>query len=311
MKFSHVPIMKEQCMQLLDIKPDGIYADCTAGGGGHSAGILERLSEKGKLVCIDKDTEALDACRERFKDDARVTFIHSDYKAFADILDRLGIDKVDGILIDLGISSYQIDNYERGFSYMSDDSPLDMRMDRTQSLDAAYVLNNYTGKQICDILRYYGEESFAVAIAKEIVSMREKQPFVTCGQLVAVTDKVIPQSVRRKVGHSAKKTFQALRIEVNKELEGLDTALHSMVDRLKSGGRIAVITFHSLEDRIVKHCFADCQTDCICPPEFPVCVCNHRAVGKLVNKKPIVPDSSEIKVNSRSASAKLRALEKL
>lgn len=185
MKFSHVPIMKEQCMQLLDIKPDGIYADCTAGGGGHSAGILERLSEKGKLVCIDKDTEALDACRERFKDDARVTFIHSDYKAFADILDRLGIDKVDGILIDLGISSYQIDNYERGFSYMSDDAPLDMRMDRTQSLDAAYVLNNYTEKQICDILRYYGEESFAAAIAKEIVSMREKQPFVTCGQLVA------------------------------------------------------------------------------------------------------------------------------
>ena len=311
MKFNHVSIMKEQCMELLNIRKDGIYVDCTAGGGGHSQAILDRLSQDGRLICIDKDTDALTACRERFGSDARVSLVHSDYKDFSSVMNDLGIDKVDGILIDLGISSYQIDNYERGFSYMSVDAPLDMRMDRTQPLDAAFVLNNYTENQIADILRYYGEESFASAIAREIVKQRLVEPFKTCGQLVAVTDRIIPAAVKRKTGHSAKKTFQALRIEVNKELEGLDKALHDMIDRLKSGGRIVIITFHSLEDRIVKHCFADCQTDCICPPEFPVCVCDHRAIGKLVNKKPIVPDSEEIKVNSRSASAKLRALEKL
>ncbi len=311
MIFQHTPIMLNKCIELLDVKPDGIYVDCTAGGGGHSQAILSKLSQNGRLIDIDKDTEALEACKTRFAQYSNVTYVHSDYKRFDNILDELGIDKVDGIMVDLGISSYQIDNRERGFSYMSKDAPLDMRMDQTQSFSAYDVVNTYDEQHLIKILRDYGEEKFALQIAKNIVKVRQSAPIATCGELDNIIAQSVPQAVQRKGGHPAKRTFQALRIEVNGELDGLEQALHSMVQRLKSGGNIVVLTFHSLEDRIVKRCFNDCITDCICPPSYPVCVCNHRAVGKLLNKKPITPDSQELADNPRSASCKLRALSKL
>lgn len=311
MKFSHNPIMVAECMDALAVKQDGIYVDCTAGGGGHSQAILDRLGESGRLIDIDRDTEALNACKQRFEGKSNVTFVKSNYKDICNVLDSLGIDKVDGIMADLGISSYQIDNPERGFSYMERSAPLDMRMDQTVGITAKDVVNTYDERELYEILKDYGEEEFAKVIASNIVKQRQTKSFETCGDLVDVTDKSIPQAVKRKRGHSAKKTFQALRIEVNKELDGLDKALRDMVSRLNPNGRLVILTFHSLEDRIVKRCFNDCQTDCICPPSAPICVCNHRAVGKLVNKKPIVPSAQEQQENSRSCSCKLRALEKL
>lgn len=297
-----------ECIDALDVKPDGIYVDCTAGGGGHSSEILKKLTT-GMLIDVDKDEEALAVCKQRLA--GNVKFVHSDFKNVGAVLDSLGIDKVDGFLADLGVSSYQIDNAERGFSYMAENAPLDMRMDATQSLTAMQVVNTYDENALFTVLRDYGEESFARQIAKNIVNERKIKPIETCGELVAVIDKSIPASVRRKGGHPAKRTFQALRIEVNKELDGLDGVLYTMCERLKNGGRIAVITFHSLEDRIVKHCFADLATDCICPPSLPVCVCNHRAKGVLVNKKPILPSQQELSENTRSQSAKLRVFERV
>lgn len=311
MKFQHTPIMFNQCMEFLDVKPDGVYVDCTAGGGGHSEGILTRLCPKGRLIDIDKDTEALDECKRRFAKFSNVTYVHSDYKRFDAIMDELGIDKVDGIMVDLGISSYQIDNRERGFSYMSADAPLDMRMDQTQKFSAYDIVNTYDEQRLIKILRDYGEEKFASQIAKNIVKARESAPIATCGDLDNIIAQSVPLAVQRKGGHPAKRTFQALRIEVNGELDGLEQALYAMVKRLKSGGNIVVLTFHSLEDRIVKRCFNDCITDCICPPSYPVCVCNHRAIGRLLNKKPITPTEEELTQNTRSASCKLRALSKL
>ena len=308
MIFSHKSVLLNECIEQLDIKPTGIYVDCTAGGGGHSAIILDKLSS-GMLVAIDKDVEALAVCRERLTK-GNVKFVHSDFKNLNQVLDELGIDKVDGILADLGVSSYQIDNPERGFSYMASEAPLDMRMDAEQSLTAKDVVNTYSEQELYSIIRDYGEEKFAKAIAHNIVTEREKRPIQTCGQLVEVIDKSVPYSSRKKGSHPAKRTFQALRIEVNKELEGLEEFIACAVNRLNSRGRLAVITFHSLEDRAVKHKFNDLATDCICPPNLPVCVCNHRSQGNLVNKKPILPLDSEQLENPRSQSAKLRVFVK-
>ena len=309
MIFSHKSVLLAECIENLNINPHGVYVDCTCGGGGHSAEILKRL-EDGLLICVDKDLEALDVCKQRLSQLGNVKFVHSDFKNVDFVLDGLGISKVDGFLADLGVSSYQIDNYERGFAYMAQDAPLDMRMDASQSLSAKTVVNTYDERTLFTLLRDYGEEKFAKAIAANIVAERAIAPIETCGRLVQIIDKSIPAAVRRKGGHPAKRTFQALRIEVNKELDGLDEALQTMCDRLNPNGRIAVITFHSLEDRIVKHCFADLATGCVCPPNLPVCVCGHKAKGKLVSKKAILPSEEEMQNNSRSQSAKLRVFEK-
>lgn len=308
MIFAHKSVLLDECVEALNIQPSGIYVDCTAGGGGHSAEILKRLTS-GLLVDIDKDTEALNVCKQRLGED-KVKFVHSDFKNIANVLDELQIEKVDGILADLGVSSYQIDNPERGFSYMAKDAPLDMKMDASQKLSAYEVVNFYDEYKLREVISDYGEEKFAKQIARNVVLERQVNPIKTCGQLVDIIDKSIPFSVKKKGGHPAKRTFQALRIEVNGELDGLDEFLRQAVSRLNSGGRIAVITFHSLEDRIVKRCFNDLVTDCVCPPNLPVCVCNHRAQGSLYNKKPILPSERELEENSRSQSAKLRVFTK-
>ena len=310
MIFAHKSVLLWECIDALNIKPNGIYVDCTAGGGGHSSEILNKLAS-GKLVDIDKDIEALTVCKNRFQGKPNVMFAHSDFKQFDDVLDEFGIDKVDGILADLGVSSYQIDNPERGFSYMASDAPLDMKMDASQSLSAKDVVNTYTEAQLFAIIRDYGEDKFAKKIAYNIVQARQKQPIETFGQLVEIIDKSIPFAVKRNGGHPAKRTFQALRIEVNKELDGLDNALRRMVDRLNPGGRLAVITFHSLEDRIVKQTFADLACGCVFPKDFPVCVCGKRPQVRLVSKKPILPSDEELERNPRSRSAKLRVAEKI
>ena len=306
MIFSHKSVLLEECIEALNVKPDGIYVDCTAGGGGHSKAILDKLSS-GLLIAIDKDEDALNVCRERLQGD-NVKLVHSDFKNLTQVLDNLGIDKVDGILADLGVSSYQIDTPERGFSYMASDAPLDMRMDVSASLTAKEVVNTYSEAELIKIIRDYGEEKFAKSIVKSIVTERQKKSIETCGQLVALIDKSVPHHL--KGGHPAKRTFQALRIEVNKELDGLEKFVADAVDRLNSNGRLAVITFHSLEDRAVKHSFQDLATDCICPPNLPVCVCNHKSKGDALTKKPILPSKQEQLSNPRSQSAKLRAFVK-
>lgn len=308
MIFAHKSVLLNESVDALNVRPDGVYVDCTAGGGGHSSEILKRLTS-GMLIDIDKDVEALQACKERLVN-GNVKFVHSDFKCLSSILDDLGIGKVDGILADLGVSSYQIDNPERGFSYMAKDAPLDMKMDASGELSAYDVVNTYDEYRLLAVIRDYGEEKFAKQIARNIVLERKMGAIDTCGRLVEIIDKSIPYSVKKKGGHPAKRTFQALRIEVNGELDGLDKFLRTAVDRLNGGGRLAVITFHSLEDRIVKQCFDDLATDCVCPPSFPVCVCNHRAQGSLYNKKPILPSERELADNSRSQSAKLRVFTK-
>lgn len=307
MKYAHASVLLNECIEALDIKPDGIYVDCTAGGGGHSSKILDKLTS-GTLIAIDRDEEALAVCKERLSK-GNVKFVHSDFKYLSSVLDELGIDKVDGILADLGVSSYQIDNPERGFSYMAAEAPLDMRMDASEQLTAKDIVNGYSESQLCSIIREYGEEKFARSVARNIALEREKGPIETCGQLVQIIEKSVPFG-SRKNGHPAKRTFQALRIEVNKELEGLDNFVKDAVERLNPQGRLAVITFHSLEDRAIKQSFVQMTTDCICPPNLPICICNHRAKGILYNKKPILPTTKEQKENSRSQSAKLRVLVK-
>lgn len=304
MNYEHKTVLLEESIDALNIRSDGIYVDCTVGGGGHSSGILDKLQD-GTLIAIDKDEDALNVCKQRLIG-CNVKLIHSDFKRLGEILDELGLDKVDGIIADLGVSSYQIDNPERGFSYMSSDAPLDMRMDATQGFCAKDIVNNYSETDLCRVIREYGEEKFAKSIARNIVAEREKTPIENCGQLVDIIEKSVPHCSRKKGSHPAKRTFQALRIEVNKELDGIDTFLRQAVDRLKRNGRLAVITFHSLEDRIVKQSFADFATDCVCPPSFPKCVCNHRSKGVLLFKKPVVPSALEQRDNPRSQSAKLR-----
>ncbi len=311
MEFAHIPVMLDECLEGLNIKADGIYVDGTVGGAGHSIEIVKRLSENGRLICVDKDEDALKAAGERLAPYSdRVTFIHDDYKNLVAELDSIGVGKVDGILLDLGVSSYQLDNAERGFSYMKD-APLDMRMDRSQRISAYEVVNGYSESELARILFDYGEEKLARQIARNIVRARAEKPIETTLELAKIVEDTYPAKTRWKFGHPAKRTFQAIRIEVNDELSTLGEAVTQMARRLEKGGRMAVITFHSLEDRIVKSAFKELSLACTCPPDFPVCVCGKVQEVELVNKKPIVASEGELEKNSRSQSAKLRVIEKL
>ncbi len=303
--------MLNECIDGLNIKKDGVYVDATIGGAGHASKIASLLSSNGTLIGIDKDETALKVSEERLKDfECKKYFVHSDFKDLKNVLNELGIDKVDGILVDLGVSSYQIDEASRGFSY-NKDAPLDMRMDTTKRLDAKYIVNNYKEEDLLRILYEYGEENFAKSIVKNIIREREKGEICSTMQLVKIIEKSYPPKLLHKGGSVAKKTFQALRIETNGELDALKELLDTMIDRLAPEGRLCIITFHSLEDRIVKEKFRLESSDCICPKEFPICVCHHRARLKLITKKPLIPSSEEQKLNSRSSSSKLRIAQKI
>lgn len=309
MEFYHEPIMLRQCIEALNIRPDGIYVDGTTGGGGHSEQIAKHLSV-GKLICIDRDLEALAYARERLKAYPNVSFVHQNFAALKDILAELQIDAIDGILLDLGVSSHQLDAAERGFSYMKD-APLDMRMDRTSSKSAYSVINEYDEKQLANIIYQYGEEKFSRRIAALICEQRAHQPIKTTLELVEIIDRAIPKSKRVKGSHPAKRTFQAIRIEVNGELSELSSYIKTIPDMMNSKGRIAIISFHSLEDRIVKHAFGELQNPCRCPSELPVCVCGKTSRGTVVFRKPVLPGLDEMERNTRARSAKLRAFEVL
>lgn len=306
--FEHTPVMLNECINGLNIKPNGIYVDGTLGGAGHSLRIVEKLKD-GKLIAIDKDDTALEVSKERLKNFNNVVFVKSDFKNFKNIMEEQNILGVDGILLDLGVSSYQIDTPERGFSYRFD-GKLDMRMDTKSGITAFDVVNNYSDSELARIIYTYGEESFSRLIAKKIVEERKKHPIETTMQLKEIIENAIPKKFHGQ-GSPCKKTFQAIRIEVNNELGNLDVVLKDMVEKLNKGGRLAVITFHSLEDRIVKNVFKELSTNCICDKSIPICVCNHKASVVLVNKKPITASSAELKFNKRSSSAKLRIVEKI
>ena len=311
MEFSHVSVLLDECIDGLKIKDDGIYVDGTLGGGGHSLEIVKRLGEKGRLIAIDRDADALMAAGAKLHAHAsKITYVHDDFKNCCTVLDELGIDEVDGILLDLGVSSYQLDNAERGFSYMKD-APLDMRMDQSQFLTAFNVVNEFTVSQLTKILYEFGEEKLAPRIAERIAVVRDKETISTTLQLAKLVEGCYPAKTRWKYGHPAKRTFQAIRICVNNELTGLGDTVTNMARRLKKGGRMAVITFHSLEDRIVKTAFKDLALSCTCPPDFPVCVCGKVKEVELVNKKPIVASQEELNRNSRAESAKLRIVERV
>lgn len=308
MEFKHIPVMLEPCMELLglDRHPDGVFVDGTLGGGGHTQEILSRM--RGKVLGIDRDWEALRAAGERLAPfDDRFVPLHGNYANIASLLHEAGYDSMDGMLMDLGVSSYQLDNPERGFSFHTD-APLDMRMDQTAPLTAEIVLNTYSEKELARIISLYGEEKWAVRIAKFIVAAR---PLHTTMDLVRVIDAAVPAAERRKVSHPARRTFQAIRIEVNSELSLLEPALRDAVSCLKPGGRLVVITFHSLEDRIVKQTFHNLQYPCTCPPKAPVCICGKKPQGFVVTRKPVLPTEEECEINPRSHSAKVRAFEKI
>lgn len=310
--FSHLPVMLSECVEALRIRPDGIYVDGTAGGGGHSSEIARRLRD-GRLVSIDRDREAIAACRSRLSGfGERVTLVHDNYCNLGSILDGLSIDGVDGVLLDLGVSSHQIDTKERGFSYSRDgDAPLDMRMSQEDKLSAYDVVNGYSADELRRIISEYGEERFAARIAERIVAQRASAPIRTTGELSDLVRAAIPAASVERGSHPAKRTFQAIRIEVNGELDGIEPALRAACDAARPGGRIAVITFHSLEDRIVKRVFAEMARGCVCPPDFPVCVCGKKPILKIINKKPVTASADELSVNPRAGSAKLRVAEKL
>lgn len=310
MDFKHVSVLLNETIDGLNINPDGIYVDGTLGGGGHAYEVCKRLLDKGRLIGIDQDGEALEAAREHLKEfEDKITLVRSNYCEIDTILKDLDIDKVDGIVLDLGVSSYQLDNLERGFSYKSD-APLDMRMDQRQVKTAADVVNTYSENELFRIIRDYGEDKFAKNIAKHIVMERQKKPFETTAQLSEVIKHSIPMKFQNKGGHPAKKTFQAIRIEVNKELTVLRDSIDKMIELLNENGRICIITFHSLEDRIVKTKFRENENPCTCPPDFPVCVCGKVSKGKVITRKPIVPGDKEIAENKRAKSSKLRIFER-
>ena len=308
MKFRHESVMPDEVIDALKINPSGIYVDCTLGGGGHSLRIGERLNENGLLIGIDRDVDAIKAAEENLRGlSCKVEIVHENFSELGKILDSLKIDKVDGVLFDLGVSSHQIDTAERGFSYMHD-APLDMRMDRTKNFSAYDVVNSYDEDNLKKIFREYGEEKFSGRIAKKIIDVRKNSTIKTTGELVKIVESVTPKI--SSGGHPAKRIFQAIRIEVNGELKILRESVTTAVNRLKVGGRIAVITFHSLEDRIIKNTFVEMARDCICPKNFPICVCNHRAEIKILGKAKIATPA-EVDKNSRAKSAKLRAAEKI
>lgn len=310
MEFKHKSVLLEETIEGLRVKPDGIYVDGTLGGAGHAGEVCRRLSAKGRFIGIDQDQDAIIAAGERLAVyGERVTVIRSNYCYMVDELKKLGIRQVDGILLDLGVSSYQLDNGERGFSYRTD-APLDMRMDQRQTRTAADIINGYEEKELYRIIRDYGEDKFAKNIAKHIVAARQKAPIRTTGELTEIIRQSIPMKVQATGGHPAKRTFQAVRIELNRELDVLRESLGGMIDILSDGGRICVITFHSLEDRIVKTIFRKNENPCTCPPDFPVCVCGKKSRGKVITRKPILPGRQEQEENPRSKSAKLRIFER-
>lgn len=310
MNFKHIPVLLDECIEGLNIKEDGIYIDCTLGGAGHSSEIIKRLSEKGRLIGIDQDTDAIDAASKKLADYNNVTYVHDNFYNIKNILERLDIDKVDGILMDLGVSSYQLDEAERGFSYMND-APLDMRMNRENNISAYEIVNNYEEADLYRIIKDYGEEKFAKRIASFIVKGREEKPIRTTFELVEIIKSAIPARFRREGPHPAKRTFQAIRIEVNKELEILNETIEDGVSKLNKGGRIAIITFHSLEDRIVKTKFKELEDPCKCPKDFPICICGKSAEIKILTRKPREAHKYELEINPRSRSAKLRIGEKI
>jgi len=312
MEFSHVSILAPECMEALEPERGGIFVDCTAGGGGHSYEIARRLPEGSRLICLDRDDAALAACEKRLAPfRGCVTLVKSNFSELSSVLDSLGIDSIDGIMWDLGVSSYQLDEKSRGFSYTAE-APLDMRMDQSSGCSAADVVNGYAEEDLVRILRDYGEEKFAQRIAQNITAERKKQPLRTTTELADIIYRSIPAAARRKENqHPARRTFQAIRIEVNGELDAIAPSLETAVQRLAPGGRAAVITFHSLEDRIVKQTFASLASGCTCPADFPVCVCGNTPKIRLMSRKPILPSEEEIEVNPRAHSAKLRCAEKL
>lgn len=310
MVFKHKSVLLEETVDGLNIKPDGIYVDGTLGGGGHAYEVCKHLSNKGRFIGIDQDEAAIEAASARLSDfGERVTIVRSNYCDMKLQLQNLGIDKVDGIVLDLGVSSYQLDTAERGFSYRVD-APLDMRMDRRQVMTAKDIVNGYSEMDLFRIIRDYGEDKFAKNIAKHIVMEREKGPIETTGQLIEIIKRAIPMKFQKTAGHPAKRTFQAIRIELNRELEVLRDSLDDMIDMLNENGRICIITFHSLEDRIVKGIFKKNENPCTCPSHFPVCVCGNVSKGKVITRKPILPGEEELEENSRSKSAKLRIFER-
>ena len=312
MEFNHYSVLLNETIENLNIKPDGIYVDGTLGGGGHAYQVASRLSEKGRLIGIDQDADAIAAAGERLKEFGdKITIIRSNYANMKEELHRIGVEKVDGIVLDLGVSSFQLDTPERGFTYRDENAPLDMRMDDRQSLTAKDIVNGYSEMDLYRIIRDYGEDKFAKNIAKHIVQERAKKPIETTGELTEIIRASIPMKVQVTGGHPAKRTFQAIRIELNKELEVLQDNLDDMIDLLNPGGRICIITFHSLEDRIVKTNFKRNENPCTCPSDFPVCVCGKKSKGKAVTRKPIIPSEEELEVNSRSKSAKLRVFERV
>ena len=311
MEFNHKSVLLQETIENLNIKPDGIYVDGTLGGAGHSYEIAKRLYDKGRLIGIDQDADAIAAATERlaeYKD--RVTIIRSNYAAMKSELQKIGITQVDGILLDLGVSSFQLDTPERGFTYREEDAPLDMRMDQRQSKTARDIVNGYSEQELYRIIRDFGEDRFAKNIAKHIVKERQKKEIETTGELTEIIRASIPMKVQATGGHPAKRTFQAIRIELNRELEVLQDNLDEMIDLLADDGRFCIITFHSLEDRIVKTSFRKNENPCTCPKEFPVCVCGNVSKGKVITRKPILPSEEELEENKRAKSAKLRVFER-
>ena len=309
MEFKHVPVMLNECLEGLALKNNGTYVDGTLGGAGHSLEILKR-TKNAKLIGIDRDADALDVCKDRLSEyKSRVTLVHDNFKNIKNILEQLNISEIDGMLVDLGVSSYQLDNADRGFSFRYN-AKLDMRMNQEQKLSAYDVVNNYSQEQLKNVIKDYGEEKFAASIARHICIERETKSIETTGELKDIILKSVPRYKGNDGSSNVQRTFQAIRIEVNAELTGLSDFIKDAVSCLKPGGRLVVLTFHSLEDRIVKHTYRDLATNCICPPDFPICVCNHKAQGKLIGKHSVAT-KEEIQLNSRSASAKLRILERI
>lgn len=310
MEFEHVSVLFHETVDSLKVKPDGIYVDGTLGGAGHASEVVKGLGESGRFIGIDQDIEAIEASTKRlepYKD--KVTIVKSNYENMMNVLDGLGIERVSGIMLDLGVSSHQLDDAERGFSYRYD-APLDMRMDRDGSLSAFDIVNGYSEKEITAILRDYGEEKFAASIARNICRAREEKNIETTLELLEIIRRSMPVKAQIASGHPGKRTFQALRIACNRELEVLENSIDGMIDRLEEGGRLSIITFHSLEDRIVKNAFRKNENPCTCPPNFPVCMCGKKSKGVVITRKPILPSEEEMEVNPRSKSAKLRVFER-
>ena len=310
MEFNHKSVLLQETIEGLMIKPEGTYVDGTLGGAGHSSVIASKLNSLGRLVGFDQDEDAIKASTEKLKGYDNVTIVRSNYSNMKEELNNLGINKVDGIMLDLGVSSYQLDTIERGFSY-KEEAPLDMRMDNRNEMTARDIVNNYSQGDLFRIIRDYGEDKFAANIAKHIVTYRESKPIETTTELAEIIKAAIPMKFRKQGGHPAKQTFQAIRIELNGELTVLKDSLMEMIDMLNSGGRICIITFHSLEDRIVKNIFKDAEDPCTCPKNFPVCVCGNKSKGKIITRKPIVPSEEELEYNPRSKSSKLRIFERI